>query len=106
MRSDGALAGPGYSYRISRTKLCTDLDGAWLVYTYRAPEQYFSPLFVGALQHLLASRLALALAETENTAQVEHNLYMETLRRARSRNSQQDMAEAIDTGLLVDWHHG
>lgn len=106
MTSDGRDAGPGYTYRISRRKLCTDLGGAWLVFTYRAPEQFFSPLFVAALQHLLAARLAIPLTETEAKAQLEQAFYERTLARARSRNSQQDMAEAIDTSGLIDWHRG
>jgi hypothetical protein len=93
-------------YRISKRKLCTDLASAWLVYTYRAPEHLFSPLFVGALHHLLASRLAGALTEVQSTAEAEHALYMQTLARARNRNSQQDQSEAMDTGILIEAHVG
>ncbi|MEY5100874.1 MAG: hypothetical protein RJA36_3593 [Pseudomonadota bacterium] len=106
MRADGSPAGPGYPYRIGKSKLCTDLDGAWLVYTYKAPEHRFSPLFVAALHHLLAARLAGPITETETKAQYEQALYERTLARARTRNSQQDTPEQFDTSTLIAVHHG
>jgi hypothetical protein len=105
LRSDG-YPPLGYDYRVSKDKICTDVADAWLVYTYRAPEHRFSPLFIGALQHLLAARMAGALTETETKAQYEQALYQQTLARARSRNSQQDMPERFDTSTLTGVHHG
>lgn len=96
----------GYTYRLSKRTLCTDLADAWLVYTYRAPEQFFAPLFGTALTYLLAHRLAGPLTEDDAKVEGHYKLYVQTLARARSRDSQQDSPESIDTSLLTGWHSG
>lgn len=87
-------------------KLCTDLERAWLVYTYRAGEHLFSPLFVAALAHLLAHRLAGPLTESDTKVEGHYRLYIQTLARARNRNGQQDSPEQIETNTLTRWHGG
>lgn len=93
-------------YQHSKSKICTDLAGAWLVYTYRAPESLWSPMFAAAVMHLLTSRMAMALTEVEGKAKAEFDLFMIALARARSRNSQQDSPEAFDTSGLIAFHAG
>ena len=93
-------------YKQSKSKICTDLDGAWLVYAYRAPENLWSPMFAAAVLHLLTSRMAMALTEVEGKAKAEFDLYMIALARARSRNSKQDTTEVFDTSGLIAWHAG
>jgi hypothetical protein len=87
-------------------KLCTDLERAWLVYTYRAGEHLFSPLFVAALAHLLAHRLAGPITESDSKVEGHYRLYVQTLARARNRNGQQDSPEQIETNTLTRWHSG
>lgn len=93
-------------YRISGAHLYTELAGAWLVYTYRAPEHRWSPLFVKCVMHLLAARLAGPLTETEAKVEIEQKLYEAALPVARNRNSQQDTPEVFDTSLLIEAHVG
>ena len=93
-------------YRHSKSKICTDLEGAWLAYTYRAPESLWSPMFGAAVMHLLTSRLAMPLTEVEAKADEEFKLHTIALARARSRNSQQDSPERFDTSVLLAVHSG
>lgn len=93
-------------YKVMGNKLCTDLDGVYLVYTGRPPEQDFRPLFVTAVTHLLASRLAGPLTEAESKVQGHLQLYERAKAIARNRDSQEDSPEEVDTSLLVSVHHG
>lgn len=94
------------SYRVSGGHLYTNLEGGWLVYTYRAPERRFPPLFTKCVMHLLASRIAGALTETEAKVEIEYKLYEAALPVARNRNSQQDSPESFDTSELIVAHRG
>lgn len=96
-----------YPFRMTKgNKLCTDLESAWLVYTYRAPESLWTPLSIAALAHLLASRLAGPITEEATKVEGHFRLYQAHLARARSRSGQQDSPEEVYTGTLVDWHGG
>jgi hypothetical protein len=104
MTSDGRRSAA--TYRLSKRVICTDLEDACLVYTYRAPEQFFAPLFTTTLAYLMAHRLAGPLTEDDGKVEGHYKLYMQTLARARSRDSQQDSPEVIDTSTLIAWHVG
>lgn len=93
-------------YRITGGKLVTDLEGAWLVYTYRAPEHRWSPMFTTCIMYLLASRLAGVLTETDSKVEMEWRLYQQTLPIARNRNSQQDVPEFFELDELTGVHRG
>jgi hypothetical protein len=104
LEPDGRISRIGY--RISKSRLCTDLDNPWLVYTYRAPEYLFGSMFTDALVYLLASRISPALTETEAKTEQLYKLYIDAITRARSRNAQQDMAEQFDTTTFTSAHVG
>lgn len=106
MRGDDGRRSEALFRMTDGDKLVTDLENAWLVYTYRAGEHLFSPLFVAALGHLLAHRLAGPLTESDTKVEGHYRLYVQTLARARNRNGQQDSPEQIDTSTLIRWHHG
>ncbi len=93
-------------YRISGNKLCTDEPSVRLVFTKRAAEQDFRPLFTSALAYLLAARLAGPITEVDSKVQNFLQLYQRTLAQARNRDSQEDSPEQFETGLLISVHHG
>lgn len=97
--------GTSAHYTLAKGKICTDLEKPWLVYTYRAPEQFFSSKFTWALAYLLAHHLALLLSEDSNKAKLLRELYERQITIARSRDSQQDTPDAISFDLLLA-HHG
>jgi hypothetical protein len=94
------------AYRVSRRSLCTDETSPWLVYTYRAPEQYFRPYFTKAVAYLLASELAGPLTEDAKKAADNLKAYSFWVARGRSLDSQQDTPLNVDTYDLVRWHAG
>ena len=91
-------------WKISGNKLCTDLADAWLVYTYRAPEQLFSPQFSMSLAKYLASLLAGPITESESKVDAWYRVYRDELAIARSRDSQKDHGDPVDTSALVAVH--
>ena len=91
-------------WKISGNKLCTDLEDAWLVYTYRAPEQLFTPQFTMSLSKYLASLLAGPITESESKVETWYKVYRTELATARSRDSQKDHGDAVDTSALVSVH--
>jgi hypothetical protein len=93
-------------YRISKRSLCTDEASPWLVYTYRAPEQFFRSYFVKAVAYLLASELAGPLTEDAKKAADNLKAYTFWIARGRSLDSQQDTVTAVDTYDLVMRHAG
>jgi len=95
-----------YSYRVQGRSLCTDQESPWLVYTRRAPEQFFAPYFVKAVAYLLASELAGPLTEDAKKAADNLKAYSFWVARGRSLDSQQDTSSAVDTYELVRWHTG
>lgn len=95
-----------YPYRVSKRSLCTDEPTPWLVYTYRAPEQFFAPHFTKAVAYLLASELAGPLTEDAKKAEGLLRAYTMWIARGRSKDSQQDTTSAVDTFDLVRHHTG
>ena len=93
-----------YPWKISGNKICTDLPDAWLVYTYRAPEQLFTPQFVMSLSKYLASLLAGPITESESKVETWYKVYRTELATARSRDSQKDYSDPVDTSALVAMH--
>lgn len=93
-------------FKRSGSRICTNQDGGWLIYTSRAPEQLFSGLFRMALAKHLAYLLAGLLTESEGKVQTWYQAYREELAVARSRDSQTDFGEQIDTTALIRVHAG
>lgn len=104
LTSDGRRS--NYPYRISKRSLCTDQTSPWLVYTYRAPEQFFTNYFTKSVAYLLASELAGPLTEDQKKASDNLKAYTYWIARGRSKDSQQDTTSAINTYDLVNWHVG
>jgi hypothetical protein len=106
----GLLTTGGYRsncpYRVSKRSLCTDETSPWLVYTFRAPEQFFRPYFTKAVAYLLASELAGPLTEDAKKAADHLKAYTYWVSRGRSLDSQQDTPLNVDTYDLVRWHAG
>lgn len=93
-------------YKRAGSKLCTDLEDAWLIYTNRAPEQFFSPQFRMALAKHMAYLLAGPITESESKVREWYGVYKEELATARSRDSQTDFGDHIDTSALIAVHSG
>lgn len=97
----------GYRYRIVKPrKLCTDLERPFLVYLYRAPEADWTGKFALAVAYNLAHYLAGPITEDQQKVRDHKQLYADQLGSARNRSSQEDTPEQIETGALVDFHHG
>lgn len=95
-----------YPFRMAKSKLCTDELDPYLVYTYRAAEHLFTPMFTKALVFLLASNLAGPLTEVDAKVQGYLQLHERMLARARNSNAMQDSPEEFPNNSLIAWHAG
>ena len=89
------------AYKLMGDALCTDIASVRLVYTCRAAEQVFPPLFQTALVDWLSVRLVIPITEDLNRAGVLGQLAQASLQRARLADSQSDTPKTIDTSTLI-----
>jgi hypothetical protein len=102
--TNGYITSDGY--RIIGRKLLSDEGTPYLVYTRRAAEQDFPPLFTEALIYKLSSNLAGPITGSEAMVEKYYTLYVETLRLAKLADSQQDTPQVIYSDILTAWHTG
>lgn len=94
----------GFIYRIRGARLCTSELDPILIYTFRAPEQDFPPLFVRALAWALAGDMAYPITESDSKLTTCLQIGGQMMARARVRDSQQDTAKAIENFPLTAIH--
>lgn len=78
-----------------RKTIVTDVEQAKLVYTFdQAVEDFFEPLFVKCLAHLIGSYIAYSLTAKEDVMTTQYKLYEETLGFASMVNANEQVSRA------------
>lgn len=84
-----------------RKTIVTNLQDASLIYTFnQTREDFFEPLFVKALSHLLGSYVAYPLTTKEQVMSTQYQLYQQMLGFASMTNANEQVSE---TPRLPDW---
>lgn len=102
--SDGRRS--GLTYKLTGNRICSDEATPWLVYTYTAPEHFWTGMFSWAVAYLMAHYLAGPITEDAKKVEYFYKAYRDQLARARSRDAQQDTPESFELDGLVSWHAG